>query len=64
MYYEYVLFYVDGVLCISDDPICTIKGIQSKFKLKGDKIEETDMYLGSCLSNMTNAYGQFWGYVL
>ena len=43
MYHEYVLFYVDDVLCISDDPILTMKTIQSKFKLKGYKIEEPDM---------------------
>ena len=47
MYYEYVLCYVDDVICISDDPIRTMKGIQVKFKLKGDKIEEPDMYLGT-----------------
>ena len=47
MYYEYVLWYVYDVICISDDPIRTMKGIQVKFKLKGDKIEEPDMYLGT-----------------
>ena len=35
MYYEYVIFYVYDVLYISDDPLCTMKGIQYKFKLKG-----------------------------
>ena len=39
MYYEYVLCYVDDVLCISDDPIFTNKGMQVKFKLKGDNTE-------------------------
>ena len=38
MYYDYVFFYVDDVLCISDEPIFTMKGIQAKFKLKGFKI--------------------------
>ena len=47
MYYEYVLCYVDDALCISDDPICTIKGIQAKFKLKVYKKEKSDMYLGA-----------------
>ena len=61
MYYEYVLCYVDDVLFISDDPLCTMKGIQAKFKLKGYKIEEHDMYLGAELSNMTNVHGQeYW----
>ena len=58
MYYEYVLLYVDGVVFISDDPLCTMKSIQTIFKLGGDKIEKPDMYLGSQLSRMTNVDGQ------
>ena len=58
MHYEYVLFYVYGVLCISYDPILNMKGIQAKFKLKGYKIEEPDMQLGADLSNITNFDGQ------
>ena len=58
IYYEYVLCYVDDVLCISDDPIRTMKGIHAKLKMKGENIEEPDMYLCSELSNMTNFYGQ------
>ena len=38
MYYECVLLYVDGVICISDDPLRTMKYIHDKFKLKGEKI--------------------------
>ena len=58
MYYQYVLSYVDDVLCISYDPFCTMKGIQAKFKLKGDKIEEPGMCLVADFSKMTNANGQ------
>ena len=58
MHYEYVLCYVNDVIYISDDPLCTMKGIQDKFKLKGYKIEEPEMYLGEELSNMTNVDGQ------
>ena len=47
MYYWYVLCCVDGMLFIIDDPLLTMKGMHAKFKLKGYKIEETDMYLGS-----------------
>ena len=53
-YYEYVLTYVDDVLCVSHDPMSTMKGIQEKFKLKDDKIEEPDVYLGASLSKMNN----------
>ena len=39
-----------------------MKGIQAKFKLKGDKLKEPDMYLDTYLSNMTNIDGQeCWG---
>ena len=40
-----------------------MKGIQAKFKLKGDKIEEPDMYLVAELSKMTNVDGQECWYV-
>ena len=58
MYYEYLIFYVDDVLCISGDQLCATKGIHSKFKLKGDKREEPYVCLGSELSNMTNVEDQ------
>ena len=57
-YYEYILFYVDEVLCISDDPLCTMKVIQSTLKPKGYKLKEPDMYLGANLSKMNNVNGQ------
>ena len=37
-YYEMFLWYVDDVLCISDDLMKIMKGIQRTFKLKDDKI--------------------------
>ena len=51
-YYEIVLCYVDDVLSVSDDPLTTLQGLQSTFKLKDDKIEEPEMYLGSQLGKM------------
>ena len=56
-YWEYVLCYVDDVLSISFDPMKTMKGIQCKFKLKDDKIEDPKMYLGADLSKMLNVDG-------
>ena len=56
-YYEIVLCYVDDVLSISDDPMKTIYGIKSVFKLKGDKAETPDMYLGATIQNRENADG-------
>ena len=48
-YYEFVLYYVDEVLSISHDPQKTMDGIKNTFKLKNDKIEEPENYLGADL---------------
>ena len=56
-YYELVLCYVDDVLCVSHGAMKTMKGIQRSSKLKHDKIEEPDTYMGAGLSNMTSANG-------
>ena len=56
-YWEYILCYVDDVFCISDKPMHTMKVIQSKFKLKDDKMEKPDVYLGTELSTMDNEQG-------
>jgi hypothetical protein len=56
-YYEYALFYVDDVFAISASPAGTMKSIQEKFKLKGDKYAPFTDYLGAQLSKMTNANG-------
>ena len=53
-YWEYILTYVDDVLCISHNPKETMNDIQKKFKLKNDKIEEPSVYLGASLTKMTN----------
>jgi len=46
-YYEYVLCYVDDILCISADSMGVMKQLQSKFKFKNDKIEPPENYLGA-----------------
>ena len=56
-YWEYTLCYVDDVLVISDDPAKTMRRIKSQFKLKGDKTDEPDVYLGASLSQMENEFG-------
>ena len=56
-YWEYVLCYVDDVLSISHNPTRTMKGIQTRFKIKNDKMEEPEIYLGSELSKMDNVHG-------
>ena len=56
-YYEMVLCYVDDVLAISTHPMKTIDGIKGVFKLKGDKAEPPDMYLGASLQKVETADG-------
>ena len=51
-YYEVVLCYVDDVLVVSADPRATLEGLQTTFKLKDDKIEEPEMYLGAQLGHL------------
>ena len=51
-YYEYVLCYVDDILAISHKAKEVLKVLQAIFKLKDDKIEPPDMYLGATLSIM------------
>ena len=56
-YWEYVLCYVDDILCISHKPEETMKGIQSDFKLKDDKLEEPTYYLVATVSKIRNTDG-------
>ena len=44
-----VLCYVDNVLSILSTPMKTIEVIKAVFKLKGDKSEVPDMYLGASI---------------
>ena len=56
-YYEMELCYVDDVLAIAAEPMKTMDGIISVFKLKGDKAEKPDMYLRASLSELETADG-------
>ena len=56
-YWEYVLTYVDDLLAISHDPKSIMKSIQKNFKLKDDKMEVPETYLGAELSHLDNVQG-------
>ena len=56
-YYDMEFFYVDDVLVIAAEPIKTMDGIKAVFKLKGDKAEKPDMYLGASFSDLETADG-------
>ena len=48
-YYEYILCYVDDILCISNEPLRAMNEIKSTLKFKNDKVEEPEFYLGASL---------------
>ena len=48
-YYEYVLMYVDDILAISCNARSILEEVQKTFKLKNDKIEMPEFYLGAKL---------------
>ena len=59
-YWEYILCYVDDVICVSNNPTQTLQALQKYFKLKEDKIEQPDMYLGAEIGKMQSEGGEFW----
>ena len=56
-YYEMVLCYVDDVISMSECPMRAIDGIKGVFKLKGDKAEVPEMYLGGGICQVTTGSG-------
>ena len=46
-YYEYILCYVDDILCISHDPGLALGQIQAVFKFKGDKMDQPEIFFGA-----------------
>ena len=51
-YYEYIMCYVNDILSVSLDAKSILRSLQGQFKLKGDKTEPPDMYLGAQLGTM------------
>jgi hypothetical protein len=48
-YYEYILVYVDDILCISHKTKETMLQIAKDFRFKKDKIKPPEIYLGAHL---------------
>ena len=59
-YYEYIMCYVDDILSVSHDAKSILQSLQGQFKLKGDKIEPPDMYLGTQLGTMQVDGNEGW----
>ena len=61
-YWEMILCYVDDCLAINENPSATLGRIKEKFKLKNDKMQVPDNYLGADLSRLDNEDGDLcWG---
>ena len=58
-YYEYILCHVDNVLCISCNLRKQMKRFWGYFKLKDNKIETLEVYLGASLANMKLYSGKY-----
>ena len=58
-YYEFILFYIDNVLCSSLNPRKLMKIIQEDFKLKDDNIAPPDVYLGAIFAKMKLESGKY-----
>ena len=59
-YYEYIMCYIDDILSVSHDTKSILQSLQGQFKLKGDKIEPPDMYLGAQLGTMQVDGNEGW----
>ena len=59
-YYEYILCYVDYLLCISHDPNKTMNDIQSTLKFKNIKVETPNFYLGEKLKKKDLGGKEVW----
>ena len=59
-YYNYILVYIDDLLAISSDARSVILEVAEKFKLKKDKIEPLEIYLGRSIAKKLLNGKQIW----
>ena len=59
-YYKYIMCYVDDILSVSHDAKSILQSLQGQFKLRGDKIEPPDIYLGTQLGTMQVEGNKGW----
>jgi len=52
-YYEYIICYVDNILCLSVNAKDVMESLVKKFKFKNDKIEPPDSYLRAHVRSKT-----------
>jgi hypothetical protein len=52
-YWEYVLCYVDDILCVSNEPQTVMDYLASRYTLKKGSVKEPDVYLGAEVKKWT-----------
>ena len=52
-YYEYVLVYIDDILCVSHDPRSIMNDLEKRYTIKPESIKDPDEYLGSEIRHYT-----------
>ena len=59
-YYEYMLVYVDDLLCVSQDPTLPMKEVSEVLRFKKDKIAPPEFYLGAKLERKNLNGKEVW----
>jgi hypothetical protein len=55
IYYEYMIAYVDDILCCGENPKLQMEAISKRFTLKDGTVEDPSMYLGADIEKFTIA---------
>jgi Reverse transcriptase (RNA-dependent DNA polymerase) len=62
LYYEYVLCYVDDILCCSENPKAIMDHLEEVYTLKAGSVKEPDVYLGADIKKFAIGVDQYaWG---
>lgn len=62
LYYEYVLCYVDDILCGSENPQAFMNYLSTVYTLKKGSVKEPDLYLGADVKKFPTSIGRSaWG---
>ena len=59
-YYQYMLVYVDDLLCVAHDATAPLREVMSDFKFKKDAIEPPEIYLGARLQRKDLNGSKVW----
>jgi hypothetical protein len=62
LYWDYMLIYLDAILCVHHDPVSPLANLDEYFKMKEGSIQVPTLYLGAKLKNTVLTNGVVaWG---